>query len=163
MCRCSSFRCSERPGSCRQICRHQKSSVQSAQFAHAHDVDLPVSNFRTLADVRSMTLTPRRVVVALIGLFGLLALVITAVGIAGVIAFSVNQRTQEFGIRLALGAQRRRVLSLVLGEGLALAAIGLAIGFAGAAVLAKLLGQVLVASSPQGSGPLLVDVPPSDA
>src|SRR5262249_3542478 len=132
-------------------------------MAHAHDATLPVSSFRWLTDVRSTTLVPRRVVVALIGLFGLLALVITAAGIAGVIAFSVNQRTQEFGIRLALGAQRRRVLSLVLGEGLTLVAIGLVIGLAGAAVLAKLLGQVLVASSPQGGGPLLVDVRPSDA
>ena len=55
------------------------------------------TNFRTLAEVRSDGLAPRRVVVALIGMFGLLALVITAAGIAGVIAFSVNQRTQEFG------------------------------------------------------------------
>ena len=56
--------------------------------AYAHDTDLPVSNFRTLAEVRSTALAPRRVVVSLIGMFGLLALVITAAGIAGVIAFS---------------------------------------------------------------------------
>jgi predicted permease len=130
--------------------------------AHAHDTDLPVSNFRTLADVRALTLTPRRVIVALIGLFGLLALVITAAGIAGVIAFSVNQRTQEFGIRMALGAQRGRVLSLVLREGLVLVAIGLAIGAGGAFLLTQLVGQVLVASNPQAGGPLLVDVPPTD-
>ncbi len=130
--------------------------------AHAHDADLPVSSFRTLADVRTITLTPRRVVVALIGMFGLLALAITATGIAGVIAFSVNQRTHEFGIRMALGAQRSRVLSLVLREGLVLVAVGLAIGAGGAIVLANVLGQVLVAASPQANGPLLVDVPPTD-
>jgi putative ABC transport system permease protein len=130
--------------------------------AQVHDADLPVSNFRTLADVRALTLTPRRVVVALIGMFGLLALVITATGIAGVVAFSVNQRTQEFGIRMALGAQRARVLSMVLREGLALVAIGLALGAAGAVVLARLVGQTLVASNPQANGPLLVDVPPTD-
>jgi len=135
-------------------------SVRAA--AQAHDADLPVSSFRTLADVRSITLTPRRVVVALIGLFGALALVITAAGIAGVVAFSVNQRTQEFGIRMALGAQRGRVLSLVLREGVALVLVGLAIGVAGAAVLTRLLGQMLVAASPQTSGPLLVDVAPTD-
>ena len=130
--------------------------------AQKHDADLPVTNFRTLAEVRSITLTPRRVIVMLIGLFGLLALVITAAGIAGVIAFSVNQRTQEFGIRMALGAQRARVLSLVLREGLVLVVIGLGIGVAGAAVLTKLLGRMLVASPQQGSGPLLFEVPPTD-
>jgi putative ABC transport system permease protein len=135
-------------------------SIRAA--AQAHDADLPVSNFRTLADVRSITLTPRRVVVALIGLFGALALVITAAGIAGVVAFSVNQRTHEFGIRMALGAQRAGVLSLVLREGVVLVLVGLAIGVAGAALLTRLLGQMLVAASPQASGPLLVDVAPTD-
>jgi predicted permease len=135
-------------------------SIRAA--AQAHDADLPVSNFRTLADVRSITLTPRRVVVALIGLFGALALVITAAGIAGVVAFSVNQRTHEFGIRMALGAQRAGVLSLVLREGVVLVLVGLAIGVGGAALLTRLLGQMLVAASPQASGPLLVDVAPTD-
>lgn len=130
--------------------------------ARTHDAALPVSNFRTIAEVRTMTLTPRRVVVALIGMFGLLALVVTAAGIAGVVAFSVNQRTHEFGIRMALGAQRTRVLSMVLGEGLVLVGVGLVIGLGGAAALAKLLGRVLEASSPFGNGPLLVDVPPTD-
>jgi len=129
--------------------------------AHAHDADLPVSSFRTLADVRTTTLTPRRVVVALIGLFGLLALVITASGIAGVVAFSVNQRTHEFGIRMALGAQRSRVLSLVVREGIVLVGIGLAIGVAGALALTRVLGQVLVATQ-SANGALLVDVPPTD-
>jgi predicted permease len=130
--------------------------------AHAHDADLPVSNFRTLADVRSMTLTPRRAVVALIGLFGVLALVITATGIAGVVAFSVNQRTQEFGIRMALGAQRTRVLSLVLREGIVLVVIGLAIGAAGAVVLTRMLGRMLISAGPPAGGPLLFQVPPVD-
>ena len=130
--------------------------------AHAHDADLPVSNFRTLADVRSMTLTPRRAVVALIGLFGLLALVITATGIAGVVAFSVNQRTQEFGIRMALGAQRARVLSLVLREGIVLVVIGLAIGSAGAVMLTRMLGRMLITGGGQAAGPLLFQVPPVD-
>jgi putative ABC transport system permease protein len=129
--------------------------------ARVLDATLPVSDFRTLAEVRSTTLTPRRVVVALIGLFGLLALVITAAGIAGVVAFSVNQRTQEFGIRMALGAQRGSVLALVLREGVLLVTIGLGLGLVGAAVLTKLVGRLLVATAPN-SGPLLFDVPPTD-
>jgi putative ABC transport system permease protein len=132
------------------------------ETALAHDADLPLTNFRTLAEVRSTTLAPRRVVVALIGLFGFLALVITAAGIAGVVAFSVNQRTHEFGIRMALGAQRSRVLSLVIREGLLLVIVGLAIGIAGALALTKVLGAVLVSAAPS-NGPLLVNVALTDA
>jgi putative ABC transport system permease protein len=127
---------------------HSRLTVEDATrqikaAARAHDPELPVTNFRTLAEVRSTALAPRRVVVALIGLFGLLALVITAAGIAGVIAFSVNQRTQEFGIRMALGARRGRVLALVIREGLVLVTIGLAIGMSGALVLTRLMGAVI--------------------
>ena len=129
--------------------------------AQSLDSTLPVTNFRTLAEVRAVGLAPRRVIVALIGLFGLLALVITATGIAGVIAFSVNQRTHEFGIRMALGAQRSGVLGLVVRDGLRLVTIGLAIGLGGALVLTRLLGQLLVATQ-ASNGPLLVDVPPTD-
>jgi predicted permease len=115
---------------------------------HAIDPDQPVENFRTLAEVRSASLASPTLVATLLGLFGLLALVITAAGIAGVIAFSVNQRTQEFGIRMALGAQRTSVLSLVLGQGLALVLTGLAIGLAGALVLTRLLTTLLFGIQP---------------
>ena len=138
-----------------------ESAIRAA--ARAHDADLPVTSFRTLDEVRSTTLAPRRVVVALIGLFGLLALVITAAGIAGVVSFSVNQRTQEFGIRMALGAPRARVLSMVIREGAVLAIVGLGIGLAGAVALTRVLGRMLVASNPQADGPLLFDVQPTDA
>ncbi|HEY2434477.1 MAG TPA: ABC transporter permease [Vicinamibacterales bacterium] len=140
--------------------RELEQSIRAA--AHAHDADLPVSSFRMLEDVRSTTLTPRRVVVALIGMFGLLALVITAAGIAGVVAFSVNQRTQEFGIRMALGAQRGGLLSLVLREGLLLVVTGLGLGAAAAGILTRFVGQVLVTANPQANGPLLVGIPPTD-
>ena len=113
-----------------------------------HDPELPVSNFRTLADVRSSGLESRRVTTSLIGLFGLLALVITAAGIAGVVAFSVNQRTQEFGIRMALGAPRTGVLGMVLRQGLQLVAIGLVIGMAGAILLTRLLTTLLFEVEP---------------
>ena len=70
----------------------------------------------------------------MLGLFALLALVITAAGIGGVLAFSVNQRTQEIGIRMALGASRGAVLRMVLRQGLTLVLLGLAVGTIGVAV-----------------------------
>jgi len=92
------------------------------------DPDQPVDNFRSLDSFREASLLPTRVAATVVGLFSVLALIITAVGIAGVVGFSVQQRRQEFGIRLALGAPRRRVLALVLRQGLALVAAGLAAG-----------------------------------
>ena len=124
--------------------------------ARTHDPDLPVASFRTISEVRAEGLAPRRVVVALIGIFGFLALVITAAGIAGVIAFSVNQRTQEFGIRMALGAPRAGVLALVIREGLVLVVIGLAIGMAGALALTRVLGAVIFAPQPAAGLTLLI-------
>jgi predicted permease len=120
-------------------------------MARAHDPELPVATFRTLAEVRSSSIERPRVTTSLIGIFALLALVITAAGIAGVIAFSVNQRTQEFGIRMALGAPRVGVLGMVLREGLTLVAIGLVIGMAGALALTQLLQTLLFEVQPTDS------------
>jgi ABC-type antimicrobial peptide transport system permease subunit len=129
---------------------------------HAQDPDLPVAAFRTLSEVRADDLAPRRVVVGLIGMFGLLALVITAAGIGGVIAFSVNQRTQEFGIRMALGAPRGGVLALVVREGLLLAGAGLAIGLFGALALTRALGAVIFGHQSPAGLTLLVNTAPTD-
>ena len=112
------------------------------------DPDQPIYRLRTMDDVRLASLAPPRLTTTLLGIFAALALVITAAGIAGVIAFSVSQRTQEFGVRVALGASRADVVSMVLGEGLRLAVTGLTIGMLGAVVLGALLSTVLFGVGP---------------
>jgi predicted permease len=116
---------------------------QIREAVRAIDADQPVENFRTLREVRTASLVSPTLTASLLGLFGVLALVITAAGIAGVVAFSVNQRTQEFGIRMALGAARTSVLGLVLRQGLQLVAIGLALGVGGALILTRVLTTLL--------------------
>jgi putative ABC transport system permease protein len=121
---------------------------QVRDAVRAVDPDQPVDHFRTMAEVRSAWMESPRLTAMLLGLFALLALVITAAGIAGVVAFSVNQRTQEFGIRMALGAQRASVLNMVLKQGVTLVLVGLAIGMAGALVLTRLLTTLLFGVEP---------------
>jgi putative ABC transport system permease protein len=121
---------------------------QLRDAVHAVDPEQPVDHFRTVAEVRSAFLESPRLTAALLGLFALLALVITAAGIAGVIALSVNQRTQEFGIRMALGAHRATVLTMVLRQGITLVLVGLAIGMAGALVLTRVLTTILFGVQP---------------
>ena len=121
---------------------------QIRDAVHSIDPDQPVDHFRTVAEVRRASLESPRLTAVLLGLFALLALVITATGIAGVIAFSVNQRTQEFGIRMALGAQRGSVLTMVLRQGISLVLIGLALGMAGAVILTRALTTILFGVQP---------------
>ena len=121
---------------------------QLRDAVHSVDPDQPVDHFRTMAEVRSASLESPRLTASLLGLFALLALIITAAGIAGVIAFSVNQRTQEFGIRMALGARRGSVLGMVLRQGITLVLVGLAIGTGGAIVLTRLLSTLLFGVEP---------------
>jgi len=113
------------------------------QIVRARDPDLPVFDVRTMEDHMGIALMPARLGGSVLGLFGLLGLVLAAVGIYGVMADSVAQRSRELGSRVALGADRRRVLRLVLAEGLRLAAIGTALGLAGAAGAAHLVRGLL--------------------
>lgn len=114
-----------------------------SETVHGMDPEQPVDHFRSLEDVRSGSLASPRLTALLLGLFAILALVITATGIVGVLAFSVSQRFHEFGIRLALGAQRGEVLGMVLRQGMALVAIGLGIGLAVSLVFARLMNDLL--------------------
>ena len=90
----------------------------------------------------------RRLTVQVIGMFALVALVLAAVGIYGVIAYMVTQRTQEIGIRMALGAQRGRVLRMVVGEALALTAAGAVVGTAASLLLTRLMKDLLFEVTP---------------
>ena len=122
------------------------SSIEAA--IHAVDPDEPIYNVRSMRDVEAASLSPQRLQIALIGLFAALALVLACMGIYGVMAYSVRQRTNEIGVRMALGAQTGNVLSLVLGEGLRLAILGAAIGLAGSFFAARLLSRMLFGVAP---------------
>ena len=103
----------------------------------------PVANVASLEELRVQSLAPSRVTAWLLGLFALLALVITGAGLAGVVAFSVSQRTQEIGVRMALGAERSEVLGMVLREGMRLVLAGLVLGVMGAVALTRLMSGML--------------------
>lgn len=110
--------------------------------------DQPVERASTLEDVRTEVLTPDRLNAIVFGGFATLALLISVVGVAGVLAFSVSGRTREFGIRLALGAQPRSILTKVLKEGLVIAGIGIVggvvFGFAFERIITKYFSEVQV-------------------
>ena len=110
----------------------------------------PIENVMTIGQIKDQSIAPRRLNAALVSSFGALAVVIAAVGIAGVLAFSVSARTNEIGIRMSLGADSARVQRMVLGEGGVLLAIGLVLGVAGAVFATRMI---------QG---LLFGVPPHD-
>ncbi len=108
----------------------------------------PVSGVRTMEDVLGTSVSSRRFPMLLLTLFGLLALVLAAVGIAGVVGYSVVRRTQEIGLRMALGAQRSDVLRLVLGQSLVWTIVGIVVGLAAAFGLLRFLDTLLYGIKP---------------
>jgi putative ABC transport system permease protein len=103
----------------------------------------PVENAATLEDVRAEVLAPNRLNALVFGGFAGVALAIAIVGVAGVLAFSVSARTREFGVRLAIGAAPRHLLTRVLGEGAVIAAAGIVAGLVGGIALARIVGSYI--------------------
>ena len=120
-------------------------SVQEALWRI--DPAMPVSDVATMDTFVSRSVTQPRLYLTLFGLFAALALLLAALGLYGLIAYGVEQRTREFGIRTALGATPREVLALVLREGARLVALGLVLGLAGAFVAARLLEKMVFETS----------------
>jgi predicted permease len=114
------------------------------RVVRAHDPNQPITNVATLEDLGARSVAPRRLNTLLLAGFALLALVIAAVGIGGVLAFSVGSRRREFGIKSAIGAARHQVWAGVLAEGVALAAVGLVLGGVAALGLTRFISGLLV-------------------
>jgi putative ABC transport system permease protein len=107
------------------------------------DPDLPLFRLRTMNEHMGVALIEQRMSALLLGIFGLLALILASVGLYGVMAYSVSQRTRELGIRMALGANPGGILKLILKQGLRLTLIGLTIGLAGSFALTRFLASQL--------------------
>jgi putative ABC transport system permease protein len=122
-----------------------------------HDMaaDQPVERASSLEDIRAEVLTPDRLNAIVFGGFATLALLISVVGVAGVLAFSVSGRTREFGIRQALGAQPRSILAKVLSEGLVIASVGVVAGFLVGFVLERTIGKYIGEVQLPGALPLI--------
>src|SRR5882724_2093974 len=112
------------------------------------DPDLPIFNVRSMTDVMDVSIAPRRFSAELVGLFAAVAILLSSIGIYGLLAYMVGQRSREIGIRVALGAQRPDILKLILGKGLLLAGTGIAIGLILSAISARMIAGLLYGVHP---------------
>ncbi|HEX6717953.1 MAG TPA: ABC transporter permease [Pyrinomonadaceae bacterium] len=122
------------------------SSVRGA--VKAMDPDQPIYNPRTMDEIRAESVAPERLNLTLLALFAGIALVLAIVGIYGVMSYSVTQRTHEIGIRMAIGARPLDVFKMILGHGMKLALIGVALGLVGAFALTRLMATMLFGVEP---------------
>jgi predicted permease len=109
----------------------------------AFDSTLPTTEFITLTEIVDQAVAPRRLITHLFGVFSSLALFLAGIGLYGVVAYSVTQRTREIGIRMAVGAQRGDVMKLIIGEGCKMATVGVVIGLIAALLLVRVLNSLL--------------------
>ena len=116
---------------------------------HEIDPDVPVADIMPMTEVISVSTAQRRLTMTMLVIFAAVALVLASVGIYGVISYSVTQRTQEIGIRMALGAQRGDVLRMVVGRSLVLAITGIGVGAVGAFTLTRLMDKLLFDVRPE--------------
>jgi putative ABC transport system permease protein len=121
----------------------------------AMDADIPVTDVRTMPDLISLRLAQPRFATVLFGSFAILSLVLTVVGLYGVMAYSVSQRTREIGLRFALGAERGAVLGMILRAAAGLLGTGIAIGIAAALVFGPILSNMLYGTGPRDPAVLL--------
>ncbi|MBC8086967.1 MAG: ABC transporter permease [Phycisphaerae bacterium] len=115
----------------------------------ASDPAIPVFNVSSMEKVRSLSFWQYKLFGAMFGAFGVIALFLAAIGVYGVISYGVAQRTREIGVRVALGAQRNDVLTLVVRQGMTLAGIGIALGLLGAFGVTRVVASMLIGISPQ--------------
>ncbi len=107
------------------------------------DPSVPIYSLQTMGDVVAASLVRPRLLSLLLGTFSIIAMSLAAIGIYGVMAYTVAQRTQEIGVRVALGATTRNVLAMILGQGLKITVIGLGVGLTGAFFLTRLMASLL--------------------